>query len=63
MQTVSVVLDELASPPAWKVNVGDLEMRFNTADEAQSYASTLQERLDAPHDLPSEPIFTGEPAR
>lgn len=63
MQTVSVVLDELASPPAWKVHVGGLEMRFYTADDAQNYASTLQERLDAPHDLPAEHMFEGEPAR
>jgi hypothetical protein len=63
MQTVSVVLDELVSPPAWKVVVGDMEMRFHSASEAEHYANTLQGRLDAPHELPAREAYADEVMR
>lgn len=51
MSTVSITLDELATPPSWCVTVGTLSVRFFTREEAEQFATALQRRITAPHPL------------
>ncbi|WP_108098289.1 hypothetical protein [Pseudomonas sp. GV071] len=55
---MDLLIEEVSGPsqPKWLVHTCGLTFRFFDQRSAETFASTLQERVNAPHQLPEDAV-------